>query len=65
MAPATASVNTVDGFAVFRMDLTLRRGTTSTIVLHLLEPADTGPPRIWQQPGVTPMDTRVFNEPCF
>jgi hypothetical protein len=62
--PATASAYSVDGFAVFRIDLTVPRGTTSTIVLHLVEPAGTGPPRIWQQPGVTPMVTRVFNEPC-
>jgi len=62
--PATASVHSIDGFAVFRMDLTLRRGTTTTIVLHLLEPAGSGQPRVWQQPGVTPMDTRVFNGPC-
>jgi hypothetical protein len=62
--PVTASVNSVDGFAVFRMDLTVRRGTTSTIVLHLREPAGSGLPRIWQQPGVTPMVTQVFNEPC-
>ena len=62
--PVTASVNSVDGFAVFRMDLTVRRATTSTIVLHLREPAGAGVPRIWQQPGVTPMATHVFNEPC-
>jgi hypothetical protein len=62
--PATASVHTIDGLAVFRMDLVLPRGTTTTIVLHLIEPAGTGQPEIWHQPGVTPMDTRVFNGPC-
>jgi hypothetical protein len=62
--PVTASVNSVDGFAVFRMDLTVRRGTTSTIVLHLREPAGTGVPRVWEQPGVTPIVSHVFNEPC-
>jgi hypothetical protein len=59
-----ASVNSVDGFAVFRMDLVVRRGSTSTIVLHLREPAGTGTPRVWLQPGVNPMVTHLFNEPC-
>jgi hypothetical protein len=57
-------VHSVDGFAVFRMDVTVRRGTTQTIVLHLVEPAGTGQPEIWQQPGVIPMTTQVFNGPC-
>lgn len=60
----TASVNRVEGFEVFRMDLTVPRGTTTTVVLHLREPAGSGLPRIWQQPGVNPIALREFNEPC-
>jgi hypothetical protein len=33
-------------------------------VLHLREPAGTGDPIIWRQPGVTPMAVTAFSQPC-
>src|SRR3954453_7509402 len=50
-----ASVRTYYGLVVFRMDLELPRGTTRTITLHRDEPAGSGAPRAWRQPGVTPI----------
>jgi hypothetical protein len=46
------------------MEVELPRGTTQTIVLHLQEPRGTVPPRVWQQPGVTPVDLDVNDQPC-
>jgi hypothetical protein len=60
----TASALQIQGHAVFRMYLELPRGTTQTIVLHLDEPAGKGAPRIWRQPGVTPIDAKVLNQSC-
>jgi hypothetical protein len=62
--PTTAAALTMQGHAVFRMDLELPRGTTQTIVLHLEEPAGHGTPQIWRQPGVTPLQTTIFDQRC-
>lgn len=62
--PTTAAAQQTLGHAVFRLDLELPRATTQTIVLHLDEPAGHGTPRIWRQPGVTPLAVRSFDQPC-
>ena len=62
--PSTASAFSVSGHGVFRLDLELPRGTTTTVVLHLSEPAGTGDPVIWRQPGVTPLAVQEFNQSC-
>jgi hypothetical protein len=62
--PATAGVEHARGHPIFRMNLELPRGTTQTVVLHLAEPAGTGTPQIWQQPGVTPLAVRAYSQPC-
>jgi hypothetical protein len=62
--PTTAGALTVLGHPVYRMDLELPRGTTQTIVLHLQEPATTGPVQIWRQPGVTPLAVTEYAQPC-
>ena len=61
---STAGVATALGHTVLRMDLQLPRGTTQTIVFHLVEPAGNGAPVIWQQPGVTPIQLSVQNQTC-
>jgi hypothetical protein len=62
--PSTAIVERASGHPIFRLDLELPRGTTQTIVLHLKEPAGTGSPVIWRQPGVTPMTVEAFSQNC-
>ena len=61
---STASASSVNGLEVFRIDLELPRGVPQTIVLHLTEPAGTGTPWIWRQPGVLPLGVQVFNQHC-
>jgi hypothetical protein len=62
--PATMSVLNDLGKRVFRTDLELPRGTTTTMTLHLLEPKGKGAPLIWKQPGVTDLGLHVFSQPC-
>jgi hypothetical protein len=62
--PSTASVEHDVGHPIFRFDLELPRGTTQTIAVHLRERAGVGKPVIWQQPGVTPLQLQVYNQPC-
>lgn len=51
------------GHPVFRYDLELPQGQTQTIVLHLREPA--GPlPTVWQQPGVSAMAIKYYDQAC-
>jgi hypothetical protein len=61
---SAASVHGYLGHEVFRMDVELPRGRARTITLHLDEPARSGPPRIWRQPGVTPIDVQAFSQKC-
>jgi len=61
---STASVYQLDGHPIYRLDMELPRGTTSTVVLHLLEPKTSGPPIVWQQPGVIDIDTSVQQQAC-
>lgn len=62
--PSTASVEHDLGHQIFRFDLELPRGTTQTIAVHLREPAGAGAPVIWRQPGVTPLQVAVYDQPC-
>jgi hypothetical protein len=62
--PTTAAVLHALGHPIFRLAVELPRGTTQTVVLHLREPAGTGDPIIWRQPGVTPMAVTAFSQPC-
>ena len=62
--PTTIAVEHGLGHPVFRLDVELPRGTTQTIVLHLREPAGKGEPRVWHQPGVTPLGVTFFSQPC-
>ncbi len=60
----TAAVEHDVGHPIFRFDLELPRGTTQTVALHLKEPAAVGPPRIWRQPGVTPLTVQKYDQAC-
>jgi hypothetical protein len=62
--PATMAVLGDRGKRVFRTDLELPRGKTVTLTLHLQEPAGTGQPQIWRQPGVTDLAVHAFSQPC-
>jgi hypothetical protein len=62
--PSTASVEHDVGHPIFRFDLELPRGQTTTIAVHLREPAGVGLPQIWSQPGVAPLQVQVYNQPC-
>lgn len=62
--PTTIQVHKERGHPVYRMELELPRGSVQTLVLHLSEPAGTGKPRIWQQPGVIPMAVRHDSQSC-
>lgn len=61
---ATASVLEDRGHPVFRFDLELPHGSTRTIVLHLSEPAGSGPLDVWRQPGVTPLQVSGVAQSC-
>lgn len=62
--PTTANLQNDLGHPIFRMNLELPRGTTQTIVIHLREPAGSGDPIIWRQPGVTPLSVTSANQTC-
>jgi hypothetical protein len=62
--PTTAGVENAFGHPIYRMDLELPRGTTQTVVLHLTEPATTGAPTLWNQPGVVPLAQAYYAQPC-
>jgi hypothetical protein len=62
--PTTIAVYDDLGHPIFRDDLELPRGTTQTLTLHLIEPKGVGTPLLWKQPGVTPLVTEYYNQPC-
>jgi hypothetical protein len=62
--PVAAARKSDHGRPIFRLPVELRRGATQTIVLHLMEPAGSGSPLVWLQPGVAPAAVRVFSQPC-
>lgn len=62
--PVAAARKSVGGRPIFRLPVELRRATTQSIVLHLMEPAGSGDPLVWVQPGVAPVAVRVFSQSC-
>jgi Protein of unknown function (DUF4012) len=62
--PGTASIGSVHGHPVYTIDLELPRGTSRTIVLHLSEPAGTGPPIVLRQPLVRPLSVTLEGAVC-
>lgn len=61
---ATATVIEDRGHPVFRFDVELPHGASRTIVLHLAEPAGTGPLEVWRQPGVVPVKIDGVAQQC-
>lgn len=62
--PTTSSALQDRGHPIFRVNVELPRGTTQTVVLHLLEPPGSGEPLIWRQPGVTPLAVKAYSQRC-
>jgi hypothetical protein len=62
--PVTASLKSDRGHPIFRMSLELTRSKTQTIVLHLQEPAGSGAPNLWVQPGVASTPVHAITQPC-
>jgi len=52
------------GHRVFRIDQELPQGSTTTIVLHLAEPANADAPQVWYQPGVNAESVNVDTQNC-
>ena len=52
------------GHPVYTMDVKLPRGTSRTIVLHLIEPAGTGAPIVLRQPLVRPLYVTLNDAVC-
>ena len=61
---STAAVEHDLGHPIFRFDVELPRGATQTLSVHLREPAGVGPPQIWRQPGVSPLQVQVYDQRC-
>ncbi|HEX7535944.1 MAG TPA: DUF4012 domain-containing protein, partial [Dermatophilaceae bacterium] len=62
--PDTASIGAERGHPVYTVDLELPRGTSRTIVLHLVEPAGTGAPIVLRQPLVRPLEVTLKDAVC-
>jgi hypothetical protein len=62
--PTTASSGTELGHPVFTVDLELPRGTTTTVVFHLTEPAGSGAPIVLRQPLVQPLRVTLEDARC-
>lgn len=60
----TGSVGSDHGHPVYALDLELPRGTSRTIVLHLIEPAGTGSPVVLRQPLVRPLHVSLDDARC-
>jgi hypothetical protein len=62
--PSTAQIGSERGHPVYTVELELPRGKLQTIVLHLTEPAGTGPPTVLRQPMVIPLSVSVHRSKC-
>ena len=62
--PGTGRIGTERGHPVYTVDLELPRGTSRTIVLHLVEPAGTGAPIVLRQPLVRPLQVTLKDAVC-
>ena len=60
----TAGIVSDRGHPIFRIPVELPRGATTTIELHLREPAGSGRPQLWTQPGVRPQQVVVQDQAC-
>lgn len=63
-AAAGAQIGSELGHPVYTLDMHLGRGKTRVVVLHLLEPAETGKPVVMPQPLVRPLRVSVQDSKC-
>jgi hypothetical protein len=62
--PGRGRTGTELGHPVYTVDLELPRGTSRTIVLHLIEPAPGGKPIVLRQPLVRPLQVTIKDAAC-
>jgi hypothetical protein len=62
--PGRGRIGAERGHPVYTVDLELPRGTSRTIVLHLIEPAGTGAPIVLRQPLVRPLQVTIKDAVC-
>jgi hypothetical protein len=62
--PGIGRMGTQLGHPVYTVDVELPRGTSRTIVIHLREPAGTGPPIVLRQPLVRPLNVTLKDTLC-
>jgi hypothetical protein len=62
--PGTGRIGTENGHPVYTVDVELPRGTSRTVVLHLIEPAGTGAPIVLRQPLVRPLYVTLKDAVC-
>jgi hypothetical protein len=62
--PGRGRIGAEHGHPVYTLDVELPRGTSRTIVLHLSEPAGTGPPIVLRQPLVRPLHVTLDDAVC-
>jgi hypothetical protein len=62
--PGTGRIGVENGHPVYTVDLELPRGTSRTIVLHLIEPAAAGAPIVLTQPLVRPLQVALHDTVC-
>ena len=59
--PGTSRIGVENGHPVYTVDLELPRGTSRTIVLHLIEPVAIGTPIVRTQPLVRPLQVALHD----
>jgi hypothetical protein len=52
------------GHSRYEVDVTINRGSTATLVFHLIEPKSDKPVQIWKQPGVQPQAVSLTGKRC-
>jgi hypothetical protein len=62
--PGRGRIGAENGHPVYTIDVELPRGTSRTVVLHLIEPAGTSPPIVLRQPLVRPLHVTLNNAVC-
>ncbi|HEY5248499.1 MAG TPA: DUF4012 domain-containing protein, partial [Dermatophilaceae bacterium] len=62
--PGIGRSGTQNGHPVYTVDFELPRGTSRTLVIHLVEPAGTGPPIVLRQPLVRPLNVTLKDATC-
>jgi hypothetical protein len=62
--PTVAGIGSEHDHPLYTVDVELPRGTTRTVVLHLVEPGNTAAPIVLRQPLVRPLQVSVNDAAC-